>query len=47
MKLLTASNTKTIKGESKGYLTGILHLAPADSSGHEVCAMRSPECTRL
>lgn len=28
MKLLTVQNAKTIKGEKKGYLTGILYLAP-------------------
>jgi hypothetical protein len=28
MKLLTVSNAKTQKGEAKGYLTGILYLAP-------------------
>lgn len=38
-------NAKTIKGQKKGYLTGILYLAPADLSGLEVCPMRSPGCT--
>lgn len=33
MKLLTVENAKTIKGESLGYLTGILYLAPANESG--------------
>ena len=33
MKLLTAGNPKTLKGESKGYLTFILHLSPADVAG--------------
>lgn len=33
MKLLTAGNPKTLKGEKKGYLTFILHLAPADIAG--------------
>lgn len=33
MKLLTAGNPKTLKGEKKGYLTFILHLAPADVAG--------------
>jgi hypothetical protein len=28
VKLLTVQNAKTIKGEKKGYLTGILYLAP-------------------
>jgi hypothetical protein len=31
--LLTFQNAKTQKGEKKGYLTGILYLKPADSSG--------------
>jgi hypothetical protein len=33
MKLLTVENAKTVKGESLGYLTGILYLAPANESG--------------
>lgn len=33
LKLLTAGNPKTLKGEKKGYLTFILHLAPADVAG--------------
>ena len=45
MNLLTVSNTKTLRGEGKGYLTGILHLAPADTSGQDVCPWRSPGCT--
>jgi hypothetical protein len=39
MKLLTTNNPKTMKGEAKGYLTGILHLAPSDLSGYQVCPM--------
>ena len=36
MKLLSVSaDAKTVKGEKKGYLTGILYLAPADTSGVE------------
>jgi len=38
-------NAKTKKGQKKGYLTGILYLAPANISGHEVCPNRSPGCT--
>ena len=45
MRLLTADNTKILKGASRGYLTFILHLAPADSSGWEVCPKRTPGCT--
>ena len=31
------SNAKTIKGQSKGYMTGILYLSPAASSGTNMC----------
>ena len=46
MKLLSVSeDAKTVKGEKKGYLTGILYLAPADTSGvANVCASSSPGC---
>lgn len=44
MKLLTVSNTKTLKNKKKGYLTGILHFAPGDISGYEVCPGRSKGC---
>ena len=44
-KLLSTSNTKVIKGEGRGYKTYILHLAPADLSGYEVCAKRTAGCT--
>ena len=36
--LLTRGNPKILKGASKGYLTFILHLAPASVSGYNVCA---------
>lgn len=45
MDLLTTSNTKVLKGAGKGYMTFILHLSPADSSGYEVCLKRTPGCT--
>lgn len=32
-QLLTTGNQKTLKGEKKGYITYILHLAPADVAG--------------
>ncbi len=44
MKLLSLSNSKTRKGESHGWITGILHLAPARLSGHNVCPMASAGC---
>lgn len=47
MKLLTDSNPKLAKGESKGYLSFILHLAPASLSGHNVCPSSSEECRKL
>jgi hypothetical protein len=45
LKLLSRGNPKTLKGESVGYMTFILHLAPADLSGYEVCPKRSKGCT--
>jgi len=45
MELLTLSNTKLLKGSKRGYMSFVLHLAPADLSGREVCAKRSPGCT--
>jgi len=45
MRLFTVGNPKTEKGESLGYQTHIMHLAPADSSGYEVCPGRSMYCT--
>jgi hypothetical protein len=47
MKLLTRANAKLVKGERRGYVSFILHLAPAKLSGYEVCGGRSPECTKL
>lgn len=43
--LLTLSNPKTAKGEGYGYLTAILHLAPARIAGFEVCPGRTEGCT--
>jgi hypothetical protein len=40
MKLLTIqADSKTVKGESKGYLTAIMYLAPWKLSGYQVCPM--------
>jgi len=33
------TNAKTVKGQTLGFLTGILYLAPAAQSGHQVCPM--------
>ena len=45
MKLLTLANAKVIKGQVMGYLTAIMHLAPAKLSGYNVCPMASKGCT--
>ncbi|MHC4301616.1 MAG: GP88 family protein [Planctomycetota bacterium] len=42
--LLTTGNPKTEKGNGLGYLTAILHLAPATMSGHNVCPWSSAGC---
>jgi len=43
--LLSVSNdTKTVKGEKVGILTGVLYLAPADVSGFQVCPKASEGC---
>lgn len=49
-KLLTnpySQNPKIAKGLKSGIMGFILHLAPADLSGNEVCPSRSPGCTSL
>ena len=45
-KLLTVGNPKIEKSVAFGYLTAVLHLAPAKLSGFEVCAGRTEGCTR-
>jgi len=44
-KLLSTANPKIQKGAKLGYLSFILHLAPADLSGKEVCPKRTKGCT--
>lgn len=44
MKLLGTGNPKTSKGEKRGFLTFIMHLAPATLSGYNVCPMASVGC---
>jgi len=44
-KLLSTANPKIQKGTERGYLSFILHLAPADLSGREVCPKRTAGCT--
>ena len=33
------TNAKTVKGQSEGFLTGILYMAPANLSGYNTCSM--------
>jgi|APGre2960657404_1045060.scaffolds.fasta_scaffold16128_1 hypothetical protein len=42
--LLTRGNPKILKGTKRGYITFILHLAPASVSGYNVCAMATDGC---
>jgi hypothetical protein len=43
--LLTCGNAKTVKGQAKGYLTGILYLVPAGQFGlPNLCPNHSPGC---
>ena len=43
--LSVESDAKTIKGNKKGYLTGILYLAPStEAGGRDLCPMASAEC---
>jgi len=44
MQLLSVDNPKTRKGEKHGYLSLILHLAPALLSGFNVCPRSTPGC---
>ena len=45
MNLLSTGNPKVLKGMQEGYMTYILHLAPATLSGKEVCPKRTIGCT--
>jgi hypothetical protein len=44
MKLLTTANTKIKKGESLGYYSSGIHLAPAKLSGFNTCQYASIGC---
>jgi hypothetical protein len=44
MSLLTIGNPKTLKGQKRGYLTAVLHLAPYTLSGRNVCPMATKGC---
>lgn len=43
-KLLTVGNPKIEKSVKFGYLTAVLHLAPANLSGYEVCPKATAGC---
>jgi hypothetical protein len=42
--LITYQNAKTTKGESLGWLTGILYLSPHNLSGRNLCPHASERC---
>lgn len=43
--LSVRADAKTVKGEKKGYITGVLYLAPAHESGIiNTCTSSSPGC---
>lgn len=42
--LFTVGNPKTAKGEAFGFLTAILHFAPFNLSGRQVCPRASAGC---
>src|SRR5215510_4533638 len=46
VELLTPDgyNPKTKKGRARGYSTAIMHFAPADLSGLNVCQYATPGC---
>ena len=44
MKLLSIGNTKILKGMKQGFMTYILHLAPADVSGYNTCPKATAGC---
>lgn len=46
MKLLSMSNPKVVKSQKYNYLTGILHLAPFNLSGYQVCKHASDGCSK-
>ena len=45
--LSVGSDSKTVKGQVHGYLTGILYLAPSDISGTEICYDKTEACEFL
>lgn len=47
MRLLTANNTKTAKGEKQGWKTLILYLSPHTLSGRNFCPHSTSSCRSL
>jgi hypothetical protein len=45
MRVLTLGNAKTVRGESLGYLTGILHLDPA--TNNRLCPFKTVYCAAI
>ena len=45
--LAVEGDAKTVKGKKLGILTGVLYMAPAMSSGFQMCAAASPGCVEL
>jgi hypothetical protein len=44
MILLSTGNPKVLKGQKQGYMTFILHLAPASVSGYNTCPKATVGC---
>lgn len=42
--LSVAADAKTVKGQKRGFLTGVLYLAPHTISGYQVCPKASDGC---
>jgi hypothetical protein len=39
-------NAKTVKGQARGYMTGIMYLASGERSGYNVCPAKTEACER-
>jgi len=44
MELLSTGNPKLLKGQKKGYMSFVLHLAPANLSGKNTCPKATAGC---
>lgn len=42
--IAVSADTKTVKGNKQGVLTGIMYFAPHNISGNQVCPKASPQC---